>query len=380
MGSNTNSVESHTGMSKSAGDTNPDVQAVHDKFTADIKSGFVDTPGSKGPLKEAAAPTHGEAKMGALVVPAMLSVGYVEGIHPELQKIGIPAQLKIDARAAAGELTPLSKTVNYIPKAYLNAFSPSYVARSNMASLAESGANENTFISVAGRMMGPSELEAITKATATEGGTGFLGKGLSVVGTKIGIPLAIVGAESLAQNDLARSLADNDNATFKDHLKNEAARIVEPTLTGGIAKDIALMLGSDIKTKAITFAGAQLYEAESNMTHTERFGTMIASLAPAAIALARESKPIAIGLAVADVGIGLAAEQTSNLWSKEEKTLPAISTAATKIQDVNSAPIEIRYLKNEDHPSMKLRETLEDPLLCHSIYDQAHTPAVKTQK
>ena len=63
MGSNTNSVESHTEMSKSVNDTPPDVQAVHDKFTADIKSGFVDTPRSNGPLKEAATPTHGEARM-----------------------------------------------------------------------------------------------------------------------------------------------------------------------------------------------------------------------------------------------------------------------------------------------------------------------------
>lgn len=225
--------------------------------------------------------------------------------------------------------------------------------------------------------MGPGELEAISKATATEAGWG---RGLSVVGKKIGVPLAVVGAESLAQIDLARSLANTDNATFGEQLKNDAARIVQPTVSGGVAKDLALMLGSNMKTKAITFAGAQLYEAESNMTPTERLGTMLAGLAPAAIALAKESKPIAIGLAVADVGIGLDAEETSNLCSNGDKTLPAINTAATARQDVKSGPIEIRYspLQNEDHPTMKLRET--DSLLFPSIYDRAHTPAVKTQK
>jgi hypothetical protein len=481
-----------------AADNQAKVKAAGDPNAAKPGNGAVIDPGHAA---DGTAVHH--LGGGGLLKAAMVSIPFAQWVHPLLQRVGVPAQLAADTRLAEGKMTPLGKIVDYVPKAYLKAFSPTYIAQSELARIVpvetaakdhlaavkttaeeslealkmkkadvanlktvaagtpttdiakaekaraerqldylarqkasgittrkaiedetkkisflekndtfvaggtvpEKGAaslnwtgltqkmkeanvfstadmtpvaqiagKEEPYISIAGKMMGRGELEAITKAT--EAGKGFWGTGWSL-GKKLGVPLAIVGTESLAQIAAARALGDNDNATFGDHIKNDVARIIEPTVPGAIAKDLALMLGADKKTKLIAFGGAQLYESESNMTHLERIGTMIAGLAPAAIALAKENKEVAVGLAVADAGIGLAAEITSDFWFKDDKSL---STAAKAITDVSKDPKDISHGTLKDGVKELMNVGKDDPFLLTSIYDQAHTPAAEPKK
>jgi hypothetical protein len=442
-------------------------------------------------------PVHHMEKLGGLFAAAM-SVPYTQWGHPLVQRLGIPAQLKVDARAEAGELTPLGKAVDYLPKAYLKAFSPTYVAQTElkrilpieaaaknhlaeiktgatenlealnmtkaakaelkkvaegsptteagiaekaravrqmdyleaagksglkkpalaaiesnkldflktndkflaggrvaekeaaslnwsgmleqmgkanaftekeMAPITEIASKEKEFASIGGKLMSRGDLEAIQTATAEgKGFFGTIGSGLK----RFGVPLAVVGTASLGQIGIARSLGDNDGTTVWDNIKNRTARIIEPTVPGAVAKDLALMLSPNLKTKAITYLGAQAYESESNMTRTERFGTMVAGLAPAALALAvKGDKELAVGLAVADGVIGLAAEVTSDFWFKDDKSL---TTGGKAIKDLSANPKDLSHSTLKSSVSDFTAIGKEDPFLLTGIYDQAHKP------
>jgi hypothetical protein len=428
---------------------------------------------------------------------ALMAVPYTKYVHPLVQRVGIPAQLKVDAKAEAGELTPLGKAADYIPKAYLKAFSPTYVAQTElkrilpiettakthlaqlkteaqehvdalnltkagradlkkvaegspttpeaiaekaraerqmeflaradksglrkatllaqekdkidflktndkfvaggkvaeseasslnwsglvkkmeeskvfsgeeMKPVAEIASKEQPFASVGGKMLSRGELEAIQTATAEgKGFFGTIGSGLK----RFGVPLAIVGTASYAQIQAARSLGNNDGTTFLDNIKNRAARIIEPTVPGVVAKDLALMLSSNVKTKAITYLGAQAYESESNMTHAERLGTMIVGLAPAAGALLLKNKEVAVGLAVADAAIGAAAEVTNDLWFNNDKSL---SAGAKAIKTLSANPKDLSHSTLNSSVSDFTAIGKDNPFLLTAIYDQAHKP------
>jgi hypothetical protein len=431
---------------------------------------------------------------------AMMAVPYTALVHPLVQRVGIPAQLKIDAKAEAGELTPIGKAADYIPKAYLKAFSPTYVAQTElkrilpiettakthlaglkteaqehldalklnkaakadlakvaggspttpeaiaekaraerqieflgradasglrkatlvaqeqdkldflktndkflaggkvaegeatslnwagmvkkmeeskvfstaeMKPVAEIASKEEPFASVGGKMLSRGELEAIQAAT-TEG-KGFFGT-IGSVAKKYVAPLAVVGTASYLQVQAARSLGNNDGNSVLDNIKNRTARIIEPTAPGAVAKDLALMLSPNLKTKAITYLGAQAYESESNMTRTERFGTMILGLAPAAGAfLLKGDKELAVGLGVADAAIGLAAELTSDFWFKDDKSL---TTGEKAIRTLSADPKDLSHSTLKSSVSDFTAIGKEDPFLLTGIYDQAHQPQI----
>jgi hypothetical protein len=113
----------------------------------------------------------------------------------------------------------------------------------------------------------------------------------------------IVGAESAAQCSLSDVLANNQHETL--------ARIVQPTIPGAFLKGTALLCSATPEMKRATFAAAQLYELESNMTPLERLGTVSAGLLPSAILIARNNRGLAVTLGVVDVMIGAAAQLTS---------------------------------------------------------------------
>jgi hypothetical protein len=117
----------------------------------------------------------------------------------------------------------------------------------------------------------------------------------------------IVGTESAAQCGLSD--------LFANHQQEGLARIVEPTIPGAFAKGAALLCGATPAMKRATFAGAQLFELESNMTPLERLGTMGAGLLPSALWLAKGNKGLALTLGVADMMIGAAAQVASSFGS-----------------------------------------------------------------
>jgi hypothetical protein len=239
-----------------------------------------------------------------------------------------------------------------------------------MQPVADIAQKEQPFIKIGTTMMGRTQLEAVERAT--EAGKGFWGTAWSL-GKKIAVPLAITGTESMGQIALARHLGDNDGSTWLDRRQNDVARIIQPTVPGAVAKDLGLMLGSNAKVKAAMFAGANLYEFESNMTSPERIGTMILGLAPAGIALAKADKPLALGLAVADAGIGIAA---SRFYFNDSK---ASANAAKAVTDISSNPKDISHgtLQNGVDEMKEIGKA--DPFLLTHIYDQAHTKGAEAQ-
>lgn len=295
---------------------------------------------------------------------ALMSVSYAHFIHPSIQRVGVPAQLAADARASAGSMTRLGKTVDYIPKAYLKAFSPTYLELEKLRPV-----NTASF-----GMISTKQIK--TFENAAKAGKGAWTNAWNL-GKEVGVPLVLVAAESSGQIAAARSLGDNDNISFMDHRRNDLARIIQPTVPGATAKALALMLSSSAKTSVNTFLGAQLYEAESNMTRPERLGTAIVGLAPAGIALlAKSDKRLALGLAVADAGISAAAEITSDFWFKDDKSVPS---AAKAIKDISSNPEDISQGALQNGVDQMKAVGKEDSFLLTQIYDRAHTKAAQAQ-
>jgi hypothetical protein len=184
----------------------------------------------------------------------------------------------------------------------------------------------------------------------------------STIGQKFMRSGLIVGAQSVAQNAFSDALANNHQEAL--------ARIVQPTIPGAFLKGTALLCSVTPAVKRATFAGAQLYELESNMTPLECLGTVGAGLLPSALSMARGNRGLAMTLGVADAVIGAAAQLTScfNSDGKVAVTVHASATAdrlSAHAQDRSQSTMasDVQWLKDIGR---------KDPYGLTDIFDAAH--------
>ena len=241
-----------------------------------------------------------------------------------------------------------------------------------MESAAKLAAKEEPYMLIGGKAMGRQEMEQISKSIAGgEEAKGIFGTAqLKSFGAKFLGSAAIVGTESYGQSQLAMALAGSGHTSL--------AAIVEPNVPGAIAKSAAIILTptkglgliGGVKATAPIFLGAQLYEAESNMTHFERGMTTVGGLGIAgALKLAGKGK-LATTIAIADLAIGVASELTDDFILHNDHTAKDSKDA---LATINANPSDFNQGTLNKSVQANVEQGLVDPFLMTQNYDNARS-------
>ena len=261
-------------------------------------------------------------------------------------------------------------------KNFSEAMDKSNLFKSNeLEAAAQLAAKEEPYVAIGGKIMGRQEMEQISKGIAGgEGAKGILSaSNLKGFGAKFLGSAAIVVAESHEQSQLAESLAGSGHTSL--------AAIVEPNVGGLFAKTAAIVLTPTkglgligaVKSTAPIFLGAQLYEAESNMTHFERGATTLGGLGIAgALKLAGKGK-LATTVAIADLAIGIASELTDDFFLHNDHTTQDSKKA---LATINANPDDFSQSTLNKSVQENVKQGMVDPFFLTQHYDNARSLTV----
>ncbi len=216
---------------------------------------------------------------------------------------------------------------------------------------------------IGGKQMGREGLEAISKSLGGPGAKGILETtNFKSLGKKFFAATAIVGTESWLQSKAAMALAGADHTTM--------AALIEPNVPGALAKGSAIILGSDLKTKAALYGTAQLYEMESNMTHFERGATTVGGLGVAGLLKLAGKDKLALTVAAADLALFAASEFTADVILHHDHSAEKSKDA---LADINANPSDFSNSKLKSSVKENVDAGMANPFLMIQYYYNVNT-------